>query len=300
MRFKMYQIVYMKREATTEETQQFRELSALNHNELFEQLNKLPIIKEEDGSGYTVLYCKDEAHIILGTFIQSYSLALTKFAGETKNEVPLSENEANDKTFFFIDTMKGQIYIQNKRYESDRLSRKKTFDRLEYLVEELLKTEYEYIIKFVDRPIEYTVDELIEIFQNNYVKQVEFRHMLGIQIPQGTKLHNPREHLDQSLAETWNTYCINEIDYMELKSSKDGESLNKNPFAKIGMTLSKEAENSKEVINKITIVDSEGEEVLRPKDNEHKIINISRKKQKDPFETYEVILKKTLKGYRGR
>ncbi len=300
MRFKMYQITYMKRNTQNGEVQRFKAYTEIDKESLFQQLNKLPLIRDEDHSEYTVLYCKEERHIILATFIQAYNLSLTKFVGESKEEVPLQEDTANDKTYFYIDTIKGQIFIQNKRYQSDRLNAKKTFDRIEALIGELLQTKEEYVVKLLPNHIAYSVDDLTEIFKSSIVKHVEFRNLLGLEIPKGTKLHNPREYLDDALAETWNIYCKDQIDYMDLKSP-DEKSLNKNPFAKIGMVLSKEAEMKHvDVIKKITILDSEGEVVLKPKDNEHKIINISKKRQKDAYESYDVILKSMIKGYSGR
>lgn len=266
----------------------------LKSENVFNGLNGYPKIVEA-GDSFAPLYVHRNKEFVLGTFVQSYNTVLTKFDDEknTKSEVQLDDNEINDKTYFYINCEESRIYIQGKLYPKS-LSKMLTIDRLRGILGEILHDD----IAFVQAQIKYTIFEIDEIFSRSFVKRIAFKNLEGLEIPEGAVLHNPKKYLDDSLRETWNTYSKDNIDSMELKA-KSGEKLSKNPLAKIGMILSKD-NVYKRIFKSMDIMD-DGEKIeIKPEGNEHKIIYISKSVQEDSYETYDRILKKTSKDYRGR
>lgn len=261
---------------------------------LFQKLNAYPKV-EDDGNVYAPIYMHKSGEYILGTLAQSYYTVLTTFAPETdtKKEVELDDKVINDKTYFYINCREKRIYIQGKRYPVS-LNKGYTRDRIRMILEDCLG----YNISFVQARIEYTIEDIEEIFVSSIVKSISFRHLDGLMIPKGTKLHNPKKELDDALIESYNTYSAPTLSSMDLKA-KDGEKLSKNPLAKIGMVLSKQNKHEKIFRNMEIIEDGQLTEIKQG-GNEHKVIYVPKKDQDDSFETYDRIMKKVSKNYNGR
>lgn len=277
MRFKAYDICSLSDNSMIlEETS----------DKLFNTLNLFPRIN--DGSeSYAPLYMSEEEDYLFGTLAQSHPAVLTSFTGDNNNkkEKAIDANQINDKTYFYIDKIESRIYVQGKLYPPT-LSPTLTVDRLS----NILSTCYDKIIRLIPAKIEYTNEQIREIFSTSYVKTIIFNNLLGLKIKPGTQLHNPRIDLDESLAETWNTY--DSINYMELRA-KDEEKLNKNPIAKIGMELAIQNEKVS-VFKKMEVYDSGQKVEIKPTGNENKIIYVPRQCIDDPYETYDRIKKKII------
>lgn len=297
MRFKIFQIMYEKEDKKNT----FVNLKNIDTSIFFKYLNEMGVIYDENFK-YAVMNVSKEQYIILGTLNQSYEIVINHFIGIKKEEKKAYEGEDNDKTYFFIDTRKGYLYIQNKRYSAENLRPGITFDRLSSILSMTLRRIYDSQCVLYPIKINYSVDDFWDFYNNSQVKFLEFKNIQGIELPLGTRLHNPREDLDEAMVESWNFYSKDKVDSFEIKSA-EGQTINKNPFATLGLTLAKLGETTKadkDIIKKMVINDSEGEVQLKPKDNEHKVINISSKRQKDAYETYDTILKNLLKDYKGR
>lgn len=262
---------------------------------LFERLNKFNKIREGDNE-YAPIDMHEVGDYILGTLAQTYYSKITKFSDEVdnKNEEIINDGNINDKTYFYIDKIAKQIVIQGKLYPSVTLSKGITLDR----VNKILSLCLEKVVVLLPAKIEYTIDEIEEIFKSSFIKRISFKNLEGLELPLDSKLHNPRKDLDESLIETWNVYSKDNVDTMEFKA-KGGRELKKNPFAKIGMELAK---NNRTIsIFKNMDVYDDGERVtITQLGNDNKIIDISKKIQEDPYETYDKILIKIDKQYNGR
>lgn len=275
------------------------QLHEINSEELFHKLNKMPKI-EEGTEEYAVLYMTSYKEYILGTLVQSYTTVLTKFDEtnkDSKKEIELEDNTINDKVLFYINTEECRIYVQSKRYPTQNLSMNKTLDRLDAILQECLKR----IILLQPAKIDYTITELDEIFSTSYVDRIIFKNFSGIEIPEDAVIHNPHAEWDKAAAESWNCYSKNDLNYMEFRSA-EGKKINKNPLVRIGMVLARLRNNKnqegKDILHSMEIVDNGEKSTIKPKGNDSKIINIPKKIQNDPYESYERILKKNDKNYR--
>lgn len=231
----------------------------------------------------------------MGTLAQSYHTVLTKFEPDssTKQEVELEDKDINDKTYFYISFEERRIYIQGKRYPTS-LNKKMTRERIETILGDCLNSR----VMFVQAKIDYTIEEIDEIFRSSFVKSISFRNLDGLKIPEGTVLHNPKKYLDESLIESYNVYSAPTLSSMDLKS-KDGEQLSKNPLARIGMVLSS-INKRKKIFKSMEVIDDGERTEIKPGGNEHKVIYIPKKDQDDSYETYDRIMKKVSKNYKGR
>lgn len=268
----------------------------MSSQNLFEKLNQYPKITEEDKTSYAPLYIHSFNDFVLGTLVQSYFKVLTKFDDkyDTKKEIQIDDTSINDRTLFYINCKDSRIYIQGRRYPSTFLNKKLTIERLQKIIGQSLGKQ----VLFFQAQIKYTVEEIEELFSSSYVKRIAFTNLEGLKLPENAVLHNPKKYLDDAMIESYNTYSAPTLDTMELKA-REGEQLSKNPFAKIGMILSKE-NRYKKVFKSMDIID-EGEKIeIKPEGNEHKVIYIPKKDQEDSYEAYDRILKKTSKEYRGR
>ena len=262
-------------------------------NDLFERLCTLPKIDDADNENeYAIMYLRKSGLYVLGTLVQSYHTELTKFkdGSSDKEEVKIAEPEINDKTIIYIDFVDGIVYIQSKRYPDGlnvRLMKKR--------MEDIFSICFGNEVVLVETEINNTIDQIEEVFKSSIVKKIVFKNMKGLELPEGSQLHNPRKELDDALIESYNYYSKDTLDYMELRA-KNGEDLHKNPFAKIGMTLTDEYQD-KEIFSYMEILDNGEKIIIKKNGNDSKVINISKKKQENSYETYEEILKKTVKGY---
>lgn len=266
----------------------------INRDEVYRNLFKYPKIDEE-GSSFAPLYIDRYKEYVLGTLTQSYYTVMTKFdnEGNTKREIELDDTIINDKTYFYINCEECRIYIQGRRYPAS-LGNRLTIERLEKIIGDCIKKQ----VFFEKAIIKYTIDEIDEIFNNSFVKRISFKELEGLMLPENVTLHNPRRDLDDALIESYNVYSAPVLDTMDLKA-KSGEKLSKNPLAKIGMILSKE-NRSKKIFKSMDIMD-DGERVeIKPDGNEHKIFYVPKKDQDDPYETYDRVLKKSSREYKGR
>lgn len=266
-------------------------------DEFFKKLNAYDRVYEGTQM-YQPLYAHTYQNLILATLVQSYDTILTKFPDriDENGEIVLGDTKINDKQFFYIDLESSIIYIQNKRYPSRTLN--KAESRLR--IEQILYRCTNKAITLVPANVNYTVGQLIEIFQHSYVKNIIFKNLKGIELPAGSVIHNPREDLDEAVGESWNYYSKNTIDYMEFHASDD-EKLNSNPLVKLGLKLA-EVGNSegKEVLNKMILIDG-GEKIeVKPRGNNNKIVYVPKDDMEDSHKTYDRILKVNLRNYQGR
>jgi hypothetical protein len=299
LRFRIYDIGYLD-VSNQGENATVRKVENIDVDKLFDSLNQLPLLRDEYKEEFAVIYLSKVDHFILGVLTQSYDISLTKFEG-SKAEVPINENRANDKTYFFIDTIKGQIYIQNRRYVPNNLAPRKTADRMDKILTLVFKKDLDAPIVLTPVKIEYTLEDFWYFYKNSHVTYLEVKNIQGIQLPEGSVLHNPREDLDEALVESWNEYSSKTVDSFELRAAKNAK-INKNPLATLGLVLAEVGKNVKKpIVNLMKIIDTEGEEDIRPKNNNYKIINISNKIHKnDEYAVYDTILKNVHKEYKGR
>lgn len=289
MRFKMYKIKITQNEDVLT-------LSKLvNANELSEKFSELPLIKddEEDEMQFTPMYSTYKCEIVLSTLVQEYEIKLKKFNKNQKKEQELPPDKNNDNTYFFINIEEEKIYIQNKRYpQESNLNVNKALDRLQLILVEALK-DHQVSIQMIPITINYTVDDFENFFKNSIVKYIKASNLEGLEIPEGSVLHNPREDLDAALVESWNCYSKDTINVIEIKAKND-KKLNKNPFVKIAILLAKINKNT-EILKKMEIIDDGYVEDIKPKGNSSKVIPISSAQQKDHIIVYDKILENTLK-----
>ena len=221
------------------------------------------------------------------------SLPTQYLSAYDKEEVKLPDTDINDKTYFYINCNEKRIYIQGKRYPIS-LNKKMTVDRLEHVIGDCINLN----LRFNQSKTRYTIEEIDDIFTHSIVKSISFRHLEGLKLPEDAVLHNPKKRLDEALIESYNTYSATVLDSLDLKS-KDGEQLSKNPLAKIGMILSKRNKRVK-VFKTMDIID-DGEKIeIKPDGNDHKVIYVPKKDQDDSYETYDRVMKKVSKTYKGR
>lgn len=252
----------------------------------FSTINKLPKI-EEGNNYYAPLYMHNNGDYIFGTLAQSYYTVLTTFEGSGKNEKELDENIINDKVIFYIDLVYSVIYIQGKRYPSPTLNKGQTIDRMTKILSDCLEES----IALRPAKINYTVNEMIELFHRSYVKRIAFHNIKGIELPKGSVLHNPRADLDDAVAESWNVYSKDTVDYLELRA-KDNEELSKNPIAKIGIKLANVGNpEGKDVIKEMDLFDSGQKMTIKPSGNDTKVISIAKSIQDDSYQIYRKIVK---------
>lgn len=283
MRFKAYKMI-------RDDNHKIVKIS--DSEELFRALDSSPKLEEEEDE-YALMYLKKHEEYILGTMVQSYSKILTKFVkdNDTKEEEELEDTKINDKTLFYVNCAENILYIQSKKYP-------------EYLTEGILRTRMEktfskclgITIIIVPTEINYTLEQVEEMFSDSYVKRIAFKNLCGLELPSNVELHNPRKDLDDALIESYNVYSKDKLGSMELKA-KRGEKLGKNPFARIGFELAKAHENV-EVFKDMEIKESDENVTIKTKGNDSKIINISKKQQERTYQAYDAILKSNIKDYK--
>ena len=243
----------------------------------FKSLNLSKKLKDTIGE-FAIPLCKHEETIIVGNLSQTYGISLMKFSGNSKEEIPIEEDKANDnKTYFFINCKEKCIYIQNRRYTPKELNPNLAVERIEkllnkYLIHDILET-----IVLQKENINYEMDVLQNFFRTSFVRTVEFNNVSNLKLEPGTKLHNPRKDLDEAAIESWNTYSSENVESIKIKAKKD-KSIAKNPIANIGFKLAEQNANEYEKIIKNVEIEQDGQkEQLKPKGNEYLIIPISDK-----------------------
>lgn len=272
-----------------------KRINSEDKEKLLKALRRYPK-KIIEKNSYAPVYIHEDEEYILGTLAQSYYTILTKFdtsTADTKDEVVLDDNEINDKTYFYLSCVESRIYIQGKRYPA-ALSKKVTVERIKSILEECFNCN----IIFIPAKIDYTIEEIDEIFHSSFVKSISFRNLNGLKIPEGASLHNPKKYLDEALIESYNIYSAPTLSSMDLKA-QSGEELSKNPFAKIGMILSKK-NRQKNIFKNMEIIEDGQTTQIKPGGNEHKVIYVPKKDLNDSYETYDRIMKKVSKTYKGR
>lgn len=283
MRFKTFKIV---------RSEDYNRIIIKDSEDLFSSLDQTPKLEEEDDE-YAVMYLKKYYEYILGTMVQSYKKIFTKFENGVakKKEVELEDNKVNDKTLFYINCNENTIYIQSKRYPEYltegimRLRMEKTLSKCFNINVNLLPTE-----------MNYTLEQIEEIYKTSYVKRIAFKNLYGLELPINVELHNPRKDLDDALIESYNVYSRDKLDTMEFKAKK-GEKLGKNPFAMIGFVLARTYEDI-EIFKDMDIKEYDENVKIKTKGNDGKIINISKKQQDNTYEAYDAILKNNIKDYK--
>lgn len=231
----------------------------------------------EDTIGeFAISQCIHEEDIIVGNLSQTYGIDLIKFSDNSKEEIPIDEDKANDnRTYFFINCKEASIYIQNRRYTPRELNPNLAFKRLEKLLDKNLSHDVLETIILQKENINYNMEELQEYFRQSFVKSVEFNNISNMKLKIGTKLHNPRVDLDEAAVESWNTYSSENVESVKVKAKKD-KSIAKNPIANIGFKL---AEQNKieydKIIKNIEIEEDGQKEQIKPKGNEYLVVNVS-------------------------
>lgn len=283
MRFTKYQINEIKYGDNT-----VRTVKSLNTEESFHILNKSEV--QEDSIGkFAISNCTYENDIIIGKLSQSYNINLIKFNGESKEEIPISEDSANDnKTYFFINCSKAQIYIQNRRYSPDELSPNLAIKRIEYILNKYLSNNNVIVLQKAD--INYDIKEMENFFRESFVKSVEFHNVSDFKLAEGTVLHNPREDLDSAAVESWNYYSSGTVDKVKIIAKKD-KSIAKNPIANIGIRLAEQySQDYDKILKGITVMEEGQDYTVKPKGNEYLVIPISENKNSTYTEMFQKIL----------
>lgn len=287
MRFKAYKIV---------KEDIYERVTIKDKDEFYKALVQTPKSEDEENQDeYAIMYIAKEHEYILGTLVQSYTKLLTKFdeSHNGKKEVELKDSKINDKTLFYINSLEGILYIQSKRFP-------------EYLTEGLMKLRMQdilskcfgYRIQILPTEINYSIEQVEEIFMTSSVKRIAFKNLNGLELPKGVKLHNPRKELDESLAESYNVYCKDSLGGMEFKAQR-GRTLEKNPFARIGLALAKHY-NDVDVFKDMEINENGENVTIKTKGNDSKIINIPKSKQDVTSDAYKLILENNIKGYNDK
>lgn len=288
MNFRAFDICYLK-----DNTSVRYQISA--EQDLFKNLNRIELI-QEGTSAYAPIDMHEHDSFILGTLAQSYFTILTAFEGDGKKEKELDDNNINDKTIFFINVEEARIYIQGKLYQSATLNKALALSRITNILDNCLSKP----VVLQKAQINYSDQDLIEVFNRGYVKKLIFKNIRGIELPLNSVLHNPRADLDRAVAESWNTYSKDILNYLELRADDD-EKLNKNPIAKVGINLAQIGNHEgKPIIKEISLFDGGEKVTLRPTGNDRKVIYVSKDILDDSFEVYDKILRKESKGYNGR
>ena len=290
MRFTRYKICKVKVGSNNIE-----KMDDMDEEITFKSLNLSKKLKDTIGE-FAIPLCKHEETIIVGNLSQTYGISLMKFSGNSKEEIPIEEDKANDnKTYFFINCKEKCIYIQNRRYTPKELNPNLAVERIEkllnkYLIHDILET-----IVLQKENINYEMDVLQNFFRTSFVRTVEFNNVSNLKLEPGTKLHNPRKDLDEAAIESWNTYSSENVESIKIKAKKD-KSIAKNPIANIGFKLAEQNANEYEKIIKNVEIEQDGQkEQLKPKGNEYLIIPIS-----DKDKTIDEFLNRILLFLRNR
>ena len=228
--------------------------------------------------------------------LTKYKIDLIKFSDNSKKEIPINEDKANDnKTYFFINCKDASIYIQNRRYTPSELNPNLAFKRLEELLNRNISHDMLETIILQKENVNYKIEELQAYFREACVKSVEFNNVDNMKLETGTKLHNPRIDLDEAAVESWNTYSSDNVESIKIKAKKD-KSIAKNPIANIGFKLAEQNKTDYGKIIKNMEIEEDGQkEQLKPIGNEYLIVNVSDKDQ-----DINVFLKKILNFLKKR
>ena len=254
-----------------------KRIDKLNEEIEFRNLNVSK--KMEDSIGeFAISQCIHEDNIIVGNLSQTYGIDLIKFSDNSKEEIPIDEDKANDnRTYFFINCKEASVYIQNRRYTPRELNPNLAFKRIEKLLDKNLSHDVLETIILQKENINYEIEELQEYFRQSCVKSVEFNNISNMKLEIGTKLHNPRIDLDDAAVESWNTYSSDNVESVKIKAKKD-KSIAKNPIANIGFKLAEQNKTEYDKIIKNIEIEEDGQkEQLKPKGNEYLIVNVSDK-----------------------
>lgn len=289
MRFTRYKICKMRVSSNEPKT-----IEKLDEEIEFKNLNVSK--KMEDSIGeFAIPQCIHEDNIIVGNLSQTYGIDLIKFSDNSKEEIPIDEDKANDnRTYFFINCKEASVYIQNRRYTPRELNPNLAFKRIEKLLDKNLSHDVLETIILQKENINYEIEELQEYFRQSFVKSVEFNNISNMKLEIGTKLHNPRIDLDDAAVESWNTYSSDNVESVKIKSKKD-KSIAKNPIANIGFKLAEQNKTEYDKIIKNIEIEEDGQkEQLKPKGNEYLIVNVSDKDKnvREALDKILVFLKK--------
>lgn len=290
MRFKIYKIHALS------DDKEGGLSTSLTSRELRNKFGKLPLYEDKDGSKYTLLYSTYDSKIVLTTLVQSHHIQLKNFKENSKGEEDLPFNTANDKTYLYIDMNESLLYVQNKRYPVDSgLNINKTIDRVQYILSTVFE-EYNVEISLEGITISYTMEDFERFFKENTIKYIKASNLEGLELPEGSVLHNPREDLDEAMVESWNYYSKDTVDTIELKAKAE-KKLNKNPLAKLALVLARigKKEKGENIIRKMQILDEGTPVDVKPHGNEYKIVNVSSSQQKEHDIVYKKIIKVMLK-----
>ena len=255
----------------------------------FGNLNKSEKMSDEIGQ-FAIPYCIHDQGLIVGNFSQNYNINLIKFSEDSKEEIPIKEDKANDnKTYFFIKCDDASIYIQNRRYSPTELNPNLAYRRMEKLLNKYLTHDVLETIILQKENISYDIEQLQTVFRGSLVKSVEFTNVSDFELESGTKLHNPRIDLDEAAVESWNTYSRENVESIKIKAKKN-KSIAKNPIANIGFKLAEQNKAEYEKIIKTVEIEEDGQkEQLKPKGNGYLIISMSDK-DKSTNEVLEKII----------
>ena len=289
MRFTRYKICKMRVRLNEP-----KRIDKLNEEIEFRNLNVSK--KMEDSIGeFAISQCIHEDNIIVGNLSQTYGIDLIKFSDNSKEEIPIDEDKANDnRTYFFINCKEASVYIQNRRYTPRELNPNLAFKRIEKLLDKNLSHDVLETIILQKENINYEIEELQEYFRQSCVKSVEFNNISNMKLEIGTKLHNPRIDLDDAAVESWNTYSSDNVESVKIKAKKD-KSIAKNPIANIGFKLAEQNKTEYDKIIKNIEIEEDGQkEQLKPKGNEYLIVNVSDKDKnvREALDKILVFLKK--------
>ena len=164
-----------------------------DEEKFYKALVQTPKSEDEDSQDeYAVMYLTKEHEYILGTLVQSYTKLLTKFDENynDKKEVKLKDSKINDKTLFYINSIEGILYIQSKRFPEYL-----TEGVMRLRMQDILSKCFGYKVQILPTEINYSLEQVEEIFMTSSVKSIAFRNLNGLELPKlqtwGTPpLHN--------------------------------------------------------------------------------------------------------------
>lgn len=272
MRFTRYKICKIKINSNNIER-----IERIDEELEFKNLDTSTKLSDEIGD-YAIPFCIHDQNLIVGNLSQTYNINLIKFSEDSKEEVPINEDRANDnKTYFFINCEEASIYIQNRRYTPNELTPNLAIKRIENLLNKNLTHDILETIVLQKESISYNIEQLQNFFRGSFVKAVEFSNVSDYELKIGTRLHNPRIDLDEAAVESWNTYSRENVESIKIKAKKN-KSIAKNPIANIGFKLAEQNSLEYEKIIKNVEIEEEGQkEQLKPRGNEYFIISMSDK-----------------------
>lgn len=216
---------------------------------LYNNLVQLPKRKDVNNWEYTVGQIYKSDFFIYGILGQEADELGFEY-DDSKTKVEFDKYTWYD-TFFVIDIEKANIFIHKYKYKPNNLSHKKTIKRLEDILSTALFKELQHVIKIMPYREGISASEFKKIFYKYTIHETKFSNIRGHSIPEGSKLHNPNEALDEIRRLSHNSYDAKILN-TALLDAAEGENLSKSPTARSLLEAGSEGD-------KITYTDESGQ-----------------------------------------